>query len=55
MEISGDVFNNIYVDKKEIQFFDYILNAAKEHKSYMFITESFEEYYFILKETISFN
>ena len=54
MEISGDVFNNVYVDKKEIQFFDYILNAAKEHKSYMFIAESFEEYYFILKETISF-
>jgi hypothetical protein len=54
MEISGDVFNNLNLDKKEIQFFDYILNAAKEHKSYMFITESFEEYYFILKEAISF-
>jgi hypothetical protein len=54
MEISGDVFNSLNLDKKEVQFFDYILNAAKEHKSYMFITESFEEYYFILKESISF-
>lgn len=53
MEISGDVFN-VDVDKKEVQFFDYILNAAKEHKSYMFITESFEEFYFILKESITF-
>ena len=54
MEISGDVFNNIYVDAKEIQFFDYILSAAKEQKSYMFITSSFEEFFFILKESISF-
>lgn len=50
MEISGDV----YVDSKEIQFFDYILNAAKEKKSYMFITASFEEFFFILKESIKF-
>lgn len=54
MEISGDVFNNITVDKKEIDFFNHIYDAAKDKKSYMFITESFEEYYFIIKEAISF-
>jgi hypothetical protein len=54
MEISGDVFNNISIDKKEVQFFNYIYDVAKENKSYMSITPSFEEYYFILKETMAF-
>ena len=54
MSLTGTTAQNIFIDEKEKQFFEYVYDIISKDKYYYFISESFEEYYFILIDTIEY-
>ena len=43
MSLTGTTAQNIFIDEKEKQFFEYVYDIVSKDKYYYFISESFEE------------
>jgi hypothetical protein len=54
MSLTGITAQTIFIDEKEKQFFEYVYDIVLKDKYYYFISESFEEYYFIMIDTIEY-
>lgn len=54
MALTGYTIGEIKIEEKERQFFDYVLDIVEKGKTYYFITNSFEEYYYIIKDAIEY-